>query len=103
MQEQLWESYKTTKDRVIDTIAAAMGGEDKEEAIKEVKKTKISCCSRTGQYRLNRPRPISVTFQHCEDKQKLLDSKHNLPIGVYINEEFPAHIKRNRDILRAKL
>ena len=82
------------------TIAAAMGGEDTEEAIKEAKKIKLSCCSRTGQNRLNKPRPSSVTFQHHEDKQKLLESKRNLPSGVYINEEFPAHKKRNRDISR---
>ena len=37
MQEQPWENYETTKDRVIDTIAAAMGGEDKEEARTQVK------------------------------------------------------------------
>ena len=30
MQEQSWETYDTTKERVIDTIVAAMGGEDKE-------------------------------------------------------------------------
>ena len=100
MQEQPWENYKTTKDRVIDTIVAAMGVEDKEEARKQVKKVEISCCSHIGQYRLNKPRPISVSFQHCDDKQRLLESKHNLPLGVYVNVEFPAHMKRNRDTLR---
>ena len=32
MQEQPWETYDTTKKRVIDTIVAAMGGEDQESA-----------------------------------------------------------------------
>ena len=100
MQEQPWENYETKKDRVIDTIAAAMGGKDKEEARTQAKKVEISCCSRIGQYKLNKLRPISVTFQCCDDKQRLMKSKCNLPPGVYVNEEFPAHMKRNRDTLR---
>ena len=100
MQEQSWENYAITKERVHDTIVAAMGGEDRSTALQEARKIEITCCSRIGCYQLNKPQPISVTFQHKDDKQHLLESKRNLPSGVYINEEFPAHMKRNRDILR---
>ena len=57
------------------------------------------CCNRLGKQRPNYDHPISVTFQHKEDKEKLLKGKKNLPIGVYVNEEFPLHIKRARDRL----
>ena len=99
MQEQSWENYTTTKERVFDTIVAAMGGQDRSAVLQEARKIEITCCSRIGHYQLNKPQTISVTFQHKDDKQCLLESKRNLPVGVYVNEEFPAHMKRNRDIL----
>ena len=88
MQEQPWENYETTKDRVIDTIAAAMGSEDKEKARTKAKQVDVSCSSHIGKCRLNKPRPISVTFQCRDNKQSLMESEHNLQPGVYINEEF---------------
>ena len=99
MQEQSWETYDTTKERVIDTIVTVMGGEDKDAARREARKIYITCCNRIGQYQLGRPRPISVTFQHQEDKDVLMSGKSNLPPGLYVNHEYPPHIKRNRDRL----
>ena len=99
MQEQPRETYDTTKERVIDTIVAAMGCEDQETAQMEAQKIEISCCSRTGRYQLGRPRPISITFQRKEDKKRLLENKQNLPTGIYMNEEYPTHIKKDRDML----
>ena len=89
-----------TKERVYDTIAAAIWGDNAISALEEARKIKITCCSRIGHYQLNKPQPVSVTFQRKDDKQRLLESKRNLPARVYVNEEFPAHMKRNRDILR---
>ena len=59
MHKQPWENYDTTKERVIDTKVAAMGGDDQEAARVEVRKIDITCCSRTGRYQLGKPRPIS--------------------------------------------
>ena len=84
---------------MIDTLVAVMGGEDKDAARREARKIDISCCSRVGCYQLGRPRPISVTFKRKDDKQRLLENKRNLPSGVYVNEEYPMHVKKNRDIL----
>ena len=42
MQEQPWENYETTKERVYDTIAAAMG-RDASTALESVRIVKISC------------------------------------------------------------
>ena len=100
MQEQPWEGYTTTKERVYETIASAMGGSTLEETMKDARKIDITCCTRIGKYQLNQPRPISVTFSRKEDRQRLLENKCNLPNGIFINEEFPPHMKRNRDILR---
>ena len=99
MQEQCWENYETTKERVYDTIAAAMGG-DVSTALETARKVQITCCNRVGRYQVNKPRPISVTFEHREDKINLLQSKCNLPVGVFMNEEYPSHMKKNRNVLR---
>ena len=99
MQEQPWENYETTKERVYDTIAAAMG-RDASTALETARKVKISCCNRVGRYQVNKPRPICVTFEHREDKINLLQNKRNLPSGVFVNEEYPSHMMKNRDVLR---
>ena len=62
MQEQPWEGYTMTKERVYKTIASAMGGSNLEETMKDARKIDITCCTRIGKYHLNYPRPISVTF-----------------------------------------
>ena len=61
--------------------------------------TEIASCKRIGRYKMGQSRPISVTFHRKEDKQKLLENKRNLPIGIYVNDEFPIEIKKNRNIL----
>ena len=54
MQEQARENYATTKERVYDTIVAAIGGDDTSSAL-EVHKIEITCCSRIGHCQLNKP------------------------------------------------
>ena len=94
MQEQCWENYETTKERVYDTIAATMGG-DASTPLETARKVKITCCNRVGHYQVNKPRPISVTFEHREDKINLLQSKRNLPLGVFVYEKYPSYMKKN--------
>ena len=55
MQEQSWENYATTKERVCDIIVATMGGEDRSAVLQEARKIEITCCSRIGHYQLNKP------------------------------------------------
>ena len=55
MQEQAWENYATTKERVYDTIAAAIGSDDASSTLEEAHKIEITCCSRIGHYQLNKP------------------------------------------------
>ena len=55
MQEQAWEIYATTKERVYETITAATGGDEASSALEEANKIEITCCSRIGHYQLNKP------------------------------------------------
>ena len=98
--EQTWETYEHTKQRVLDTVVASLGRTDNTTEIEAARNTAISYCTRLGKQCPNFDRPISVTFQRKEDKDKLMEGKQNLPMGVYVNEEFPLHIKRARDRLR---
>ena len=43
---------------------------------------------------------ISVTFTKRDDKESFLSYKWQLPSRVFVNEEYPLHIKQNRDKLR---
>ena len=98
--EQQWESYTLTKQRVYDMIVATKGTSNDPEAITEARKIEILYCTRIGRYRPNILQPISVTFQHREDKEQLLMDKRNLPPGIYVNEEYPIQVKKDRDRLR---
>ena len=97
--EQTWETYEHTKQRVLDTVVASLGKTKNTTEIEVARNTNISYCTRLGKQRPNFDRPISVTFQRKEDKDKLMKGKPNLPMGVYVNEEFPLHIKIQGDKL----
>ena len=76
--EQPWETYNTTKQRVIDTIASALKSNSDEERQANsavAQNTKITYCTRIGRYRTGFCRPISVTFQRQEDKEILMSGK----------------------------
>ena len=73
---------------------------DSDKAHQEACKITITNCKRVGKYKMGRSRPISVTFHKKDDKQSLLYNKHQLPNGIYVNEEFPMNIKKNRDTPR---
>ena len=66
-------------------------------AMEEAKGTEIAYCTCLGQYQPNHIGPISVSFTRREDKVKLMKGKHNLPTGIYVNDEFPIQVKRNRE------
>ena len=98
--EQTWETYEHMKQRVLDTVVVSLGKTENTTEIEAARNTNISYCTKLGKQQPNFDRPISVTFQRKEDKDKLMKGKQNLPMGVYVNEEFPLHIKRARDRLR---
>ena len=99
MPEQPWELYEVTKERITEVIASSIGSEDDPRTKEKEKEVEITCCSRLRTYTLGKPRPISVTFKHKEDKEQLMIAKKILPPGIYVNHEYPAHIKHARDKL----
>ena len=81
------------KEQVAEVISGTIGQMGDETIMAEARKIEISNCSRLGNFRLNNSRPISVTFQRKDDKEKILANKKYLPPGIYINEEYSQHIK----------
>ena len=98
--EGKWETYDTTVARIYDTIATAFSSGDIDRALEEARQIEIVCCNRIGRYQIGRHRSISVTLRNYANKEKIMQHKKNLPNGIYINEEFPLEVKRNRDKLR---
>ena len=100
IQEQQWERYEITHQRVIDIIAEAIKPIEGSNATMRAGNVLISNCKRIGTYRMNYSRPISIAFQRKEDKNLLMSNKQNLPAGIYANEEYPIHVKQKCDKLR---
>ena len=67
--------------------------------LQEAEKIDILYCTCVGKYKLNSNRLISVTFTRCNDKECLMKGKKNLSSGIYVNNEFPLDVKKNRDHL----
>ena len=80
--------------RVHNMVAASMGDPGDVACQERAKKVEIMCCSRVGRYRSNHNRPISVTFQKKDDKEMLMSGKRKLPVGIYVNKEYPSDIKK---------
>ena len=95
-----FEDYNITKLRVQEMLAITINSGDATKDLETAKQADITNCRRLGKYRPNYSRPISVTFSKRDDKELLLSNKRSLPDGIFANEEFPLHIKRNRDKLR---
>ena len=102
MPEQPWEPYESTKEMLVEAILASMGSKDDESIKAEANKVGITCCSRVGTYRLEKPCLISITFHKRDNKEKIMAAKRNLP-EIFINHEYPSHIQRARDRLRSIL
>ena len=100
--EQQWEPYEATKQHMLDTVAASMkskSDDERQQNALNVNQININYCTRVGRFRPNQNQPISVTFQNREDKDLLTSGKSNLPPGLYVNHEYPPHVKKNHDCL----
>ena len=53
IQEQQWEKFEITKQRVIDVIMEAIHPNEGENALKRAQQVNIITCSRVGRYRMN--------------------------------------------------
>ena len=100
IQEGPFEQYNTTKLHVHEMVAVTIASGNSKEDLNTAKKIKITSCNRVGKFRYNYPRPISVTFAKRDDKEAFLCKEKCLPEGIFTNEEYPLHIKHNRDFLR---
>ena len=67
--------------------------------LSEAQRVDIVYCSRIGRQRLGQNRPISMMLNGRDDKEKIMSIKSKLPQGIYINNEYPLHVKRARDTL----
>ena len=49
---------------------------------------------------MNQARPISVTLSKYDNKETIMKNKKNLLDRIYINDEYPIEVRKNRDKLR---
>ena len=100
VQEGPFEPYSTTKLRVYEMVAATITSGNSENDLSMAQKVDITSCNRVDKFRHNYSRLISITFAKRDDEELFLSNKKCLPEGIFANEEYPPHIKRNRDRLQ---
>ena len=54
----------------------------------------ITDCERLGNYTKNRKRPVRITFLFMKHKLWLLNQKHLLSPGIYVEESYPSMIQK---------
>ena len=59
----------------------------------------MTYCKQIGKYKVNKTRPIAISFLNYEDQEYLLKLKKSLPKGIYMDEEYPSEVRK----VRAKL
>ena len=99
IQEGPYEQYSTTILRVQEMIAETIKSGNAAHDLETAKAIDIVSCKRVGKYRHNYPRSISITFAKRDDKESFLSNKRQLPAGIFADEEYPLHVKQNRDRL----
>jgi len=68
-------------------------------------KCNINCidkCMRIGKKQLNRARPIKVMFTTHRERDEVWAKKSNAEPPIYINEDLPASIRKDQNVLRKK-
>ena len=100
IQEGPYKQYSTTKLQVQEMITETIKSGNIVHDLETAKAIDIVSCKCVGKYRHNYPRSISLTFAKRDDKESFLSNKRQLLAGIFANEEYPLHIKQNRDRLR---
>ena len=91
--------FKKLKTKVVENISWVLPAHSREEAIKRATSATLTYCKGNGKYKTNKTRPIAITFLNHKDQDFLLRLKKLLPIGIYVDEEYPSEVR----IARAKL
>ena len=65
IQEQQWEKFEITRQRVIDVIAEALHNIEGKNALLKAQQVSIAKCKRIGKYRMNFNRLISIARSFC--------------------------------------
>ena len=98
------ESPYETPDQLRNKIAEAMlptcDGSNEDINWETCRNIPITDCQRTGPYVKSKKRAVRVTFLFMKHKLCLLNRKHTLAPGIFIDEAYPEIIQKRRMTLR---
>ena len=100
--EQPFETHNKTKQQIYNIIAEAIRSSETFElnrSLEEAMSLDISYCTTVGKAKMGMNRPISMTFSSRDDTERIMSIKSKLPQGIYMNNEYPLHVKCARDTL----
>ena len=98
--ECLNETEDALKDSIHQCIADTFNFHDEHNWLSAARSCAIRKCKRLGRPNLHRPRPISVEFENRRDADAILEYKHYLAKGVFVDREYCVETERKRRLLR---
>ena len=95
------ETEDALKDSIHQCIADTFNFHDEHIRLSAARSCAIRKCKRLGRPNPHRPRPISVEFENRRDADAILEFKHYLAKGVFLDKEYCVERERKRRILRS--
>ena len=101
--ESAGETVDQYREIILEALSWTIYSKSQQESLNAAEAVPISNLRQVGKYRLNKPRPISITFLYNYDKSYFLNAKKHLPNGVFVENQFPKEVQQNHTILRPVL
>ena len=73
---------------------------DENERWRQIKQMEIIRCKQIDRYNRNRPRTLSIEFQHRLDVEYILANKKYLRRGIFVDKSYTAEVEARRKLLR---
>ena len=93
------ENEQNSVDQIQDILTHIFQDVSIETEIKH-REIQIDQAYRLGKQKQNYNRPLLLKLVKTSDKSLLLQHRHNLPRGIYMEEDFPIEIQQKRQIIR---
>ena len=97
------EEFKETEQMICDKIhhvlTKIMQGDTEDQKLSNAKQISIKSSRRLGRFSRQRTRPISAELHHKQDVEFILQNRHDLGQGIYVDREYPVDIEWKRKIL----
>ena len=94
INESLYETYDQLRNKIAEAMMPMCNGINEEAKWKASTEIPITDCERLGNYMKTKKRVVRTTFLFMKHKLWLLQHKHLLSSGIYVEESYPSSITK---------